>query len=77
MYYDSDKNNKINKNYILNQIKEDGFSQFRKYLLFDNDNFSPIFDINQTKIGMAYNYPLPKERVDFNTYINVRKIFEL
>ena len=77
LYYDSDKNNKINKNYILNQIKEDGFSQFRKYLLFDNDNFSPIFDINQTKIGMAYNYPLPKERVDFNTYINVRKIFEL
>ena len=24
LYYDSDKNNKINKNYILNQIKEDG-----------------------------------------------------
>ena len=74
LYYDPNKNY---KNFILNQIKEDGFSKFREYLLFHNDKISPIFDQNQSKIGMAYNYPLPNERVDFNSYIDMKKIFEL
>ena len=65
------------KNLILKQIREDGFSKFRNYLLFDNDTISPIFNLEQKKIGMAYKYPVEKDQIDYNAAFKMRKIFTL
>ena len=47
LIFQYDDNN--TKNLILKQIKEDGFSKFREYLLFNNDTISPIFNNEQKK----------------------------
>ena len=72
---------------ILNQIINDGFNKFENLILpFDKEDNSPIFDLNQKKIGTAYKYSYKtdynenefclKMRTMFMLYLNYKKILE-
>ena len=62
----------------LNYIKEEGFSKFSDYLLFNKDLVSPIFDIDQNIIGTAYKYnPEVKNYTDLNINFDIKKMFLL
>ena len=70
------------KNSLINLIKNNGFNKFKDYLLFDNDKVddivSPIFYLNQKKIGTAYKYNTSiKDYVKDIICFDMRKIFVL
>ena len=68
------------ENSFLEQIKENGFNEFIKYNLFDNSNIiSPLFDLNEKRIGNFYKYsPTIKEyNDDFNIFKEINKIIQL
>ena len=59
-----DKNNLITNTKLLTSYE---YSEYSKYfLLFDEDYISPIFDLNNNRIGRAYRYN--KELKDYSKY---------
>ena len=74
--HNNDDNLKTNINLLL----LNGFTNYQKYyLMFNDDNISPIFDMNNNKIGQAFRYD---ETInDYSNYIleeeNIKFLFKL